>query len=353
MIVDAHAHIFPFLGETPGVEYLKYLQRGISGNHQPVRRTRDNAVAPHTIWAADDPTPSGYEEVDFRVGPYGRFEWTKDGVDYYKQYMPPSLTGNACTAEYLIAEMDYAEIDRAVLQNDHYYGALNDLFAEAVRQYPDRFIGTAFVDERTVGEESALAALNHAAEQGLRGLFFDARDSWNGTENVAVDESRFDPFWSEVERLGLVVYWAPGGAGLPGYLRKLRRWLDRLQRNPTLTMVLPNGLPAALIDTDTATLPDEVLELARTDQVCFELCYPISAGGKEEYPYHQALNRIRRLYDECGPAALAWGSDMPNVLRHCTYAQVLNHIRCHATFIPPAELDLVLGGNLMRFFGVR
>jgi predicted TIM-barrel fold metal-dependent hydrolase len=351
VIVDAHAHIFPFLGTAPGVAYLSYLQRGISGNHQPVRRTRDNAVVPHAIWAADDPTPAGYEEVDFRVGPYGRFEWTKEGVDYYKQYMPPSLTGNACDADYLIAEMDYAGVDRAVLQNDHYYGALNDVFADAVRRYPDRLIGTAYVDETTVGEEQALVALSDAAGRGLRGLFFDARDSWNGTDNGAVDEPRFDPFWGEVERLGLVVYWAPGGSGLPGYLRQLRRWLDRLGRNPALTMVLPNGLPLSLIDAHPATLPDEVLQLARTGKVCFELCYPISVGGKQEYPYHHALDRVRRLYDACGPTVLAWGSDMPNILRHCTYAQALNHLRLHATFIPPADLDLILGGNLVRFFG--
>jgi len=356
VIVDAHAHLFPFLGRTPGVGHLKFLQRGISGNHQPVRRASDNAVVPHTIWAADDPSAAGYKEVNFRVGPFGRFEWTRDGVDYYKQYMPPSLTGNACGADYLVAEMDYAGIDRAVLQNDHYYGALNDLFADAVRRYPDRFFGTAYVDETTVGDEAALAALNRAAAQGLRGLFFDARESWNGTDNGAVDEPCFDRFWGEVERLGLVVYWVPGGApgaGLPGYLRQLRRWLDRLQRNPNLTMVLPGGLPLSFIDAHPATLPDEVLELARAGSVCFELCYPISIGGKEEYPYPRALDCVRRLYDECGPAALAWGSDMPNVLRHCTYAQVLNHIRLHASFIPPADLDLVLGGNLTRFFGLN
>jgi predicted TIM-barrel fold metal-dependent hydrolase len=356
VIVDAHTHIFPFLGRTPGPGYLRYLQRGLSGNHQPVRRARDNAVVPHAIWATDDPSPSGYQEVNFRVGRFGRFEWTMDGVDYYKQYMPPSLVDNACAADYLVAEMDYAGVDRAVLQNDHYYGSLNEFFADALRQYPGRFLGTAHIEETTVGDDAALAALNRAAgELGLRGIFYDSRDSWNGTTNGAVDEPRFDRFWDEVERLRLVVYWAPNpapGSGILGYLRQLRRWLGRLERNPNLTMVMPNGLPLSLIDAYPATLPDEVLALGRTGKVCFELCYPISVGGKEEYPYQQALDRVRRLYNECGPATLAWGSDMPNVLRYCTYSQVLNHIRLHATFIPPADLDLVLGGNLTRFFGV-
>jgi hypothetical protein len=40
------------------------------------------------------------------------------------------------------------------------------------------------------------------------------------------------------------------------------------------------------------------------------------------------------------------------VLRYCTYAQSLDYLRRHADFIPPAELNLVLGGNVARLFGL-
>ena len=79
MIIDSHAHVFPFLGNATGFEqpsdYLAWLQRSISSHHQPVRRTRDNVTVPdHTIWSANDPSPTGREEVNFRVGKFGRFE---------------------------------------------------------------------------------------------------------------------------------------------------------------------------------------------------------------------------------------------------------------------------------------
>ena len=62
--------------------------------------------------------------------------------------------------------------------------------------------------------------------------------------------------------------------------------------------------------------------------------YPfIGRGGVEEYPYDMSLERVRYLYNECGPRALVWGSDMPNILRHCTYRQSLDYLRRHATFI--------------------
>ena len=72
----------------------------------------------------------------------------------------------------------------------------------------------------------------------------------------------------------------------------------------------------------------------------------------EAYPYADSLERVRYLYRECGPAALVWGSDMPNVLRHCTYRQSLDYVRRHADFIPAAELGLVLGDNLASVFGL-
>jgi hypothetical protein len=102
---------------------------------------------------------------------------------------------------------------------------------------------------------------------------------------------------------------------------------------------------------NTEPLPAVLKELAATGTVCYELCYPIIVGGREEYPYASALEEIKRLYDACGPAALAWGSDVPNVLRYCTYAQSLNHLRRHAGFIPEPDMNLILGDNLVRLFG--
>ena len=43
---------------------------------------------------------------------------------------------------------------------------------------------------------------------------------------------------------------------------------------------------------------------------------------------------------------------MPNVLRHCTYAQSLEYLRRHAEFIPDEDMDLILGGNLARLFHI-
>jgi predicted TIM-barrel fold metal-dependent hydrolase len=270
--------------------------------------------------------------------------------------MPPSLVNNSCDADYLIAEMDYAGVDRAVLQNDHFYGSLNSLFADAVRRYPHRFLATAHIDETLIADQRAIESLQHAYNvQGLHGIFYDSRTYWSGLDSDAVDKPRFRAFWQEVERLGLVTYWVPGGplrSGLTGYTGQLRRWLNLLHQFPDLMMVIPGGLPTKLLTTCQNPLPREVHELAQSDNVCFEICYPIVVGGVEEYPYASALELVRYLYNECGPKALAWGSDVPNVLRHCTYSQSLEYVRRHTQYMPSDDLASILGGNLARFFGL-
>jgi len=39
---------------------------------------------------------------DFRVGPYGRFEWATEGQHYYRQFLPPSLQRMEAPADFLL-----------------------------------------------------------------------------------------------------------------------------------------------------------------------------------------------------------------------------------------------------------
>ncbi len=358
MIVDSHVHVFPFLGEAPGFEnrddHLTCLQREMAVHHQPVRRRDDNAIVPeHSMWSAADPSPAGREDVDFRVGRFGRMEWTIDDVDYYKQWLPPSLEKTASSADYIVAEMDDAGVDVAVLHNDVLYGKLNDFLAESDRRYPGRFLLTAHIDETSLDCASALIELHRAVELGHRGLFLSNWLFWLDGYRRLVDHRDFDAFWAKVERLQLVVYWAPGASplrGMDGRLDSYRRWSNVIDRHPGIATVVPNSLSNELLFGGRGPLPGEVRALVDHGKFCIEVLFPIRRGGIEEYPYRESLEAARFLYNECGPEALVWGSDMPNVKRHCTYAQSLEYLRRHADFIPHADMALILGGNLMRLF---
>ena len=152
MIVDAHAYCFPPLGEANGFpsarEHLRYVQREMADHHQPVWRLTDRAPG-HNEMLADprDRTLRGLREVGFRAGGHGRFLWTVDGHEYAKQYLPPALADLAHPPEMLVAQMDYAGVDRALLHTDHVMGELTDYLAACVRRYPTRLLALANLRE--------------------------------------------------------------------------------------------------------------------------------------------------------------------------------------------------------------
>ena len=362
MIIDCHAHVFPYLGGASGYDsvasHMTYFQKEMCTPNPPVRRVRDHAIVEEpTLWDGKDPSVKGLSQVSFRVGRFGRIEWTKDGVDYYIYWMPPSLQEMTAPPELMLAHMDYIGVDKAVLQNGHPYGRLNDYFAQCIQRYPGRFIGLAQVDETKADTPEEMADLHRSVyERGLRGLYYETNAFFLTGYRDHFDDPRFAPFWDEVRRLGLVVFMDLRAVPLPtaaNYLEQIRR-LDRwLQRYPEVPTVLPVGFPFRLFREGAGfRVPREVLNVLRHPNLHVEVCYPIYQGRWWEYPYVEAQPLIRELYQEFGPTKLLWGSDMPNVERHCTYAQCLDYLRVHCDFIAPKDMELILGGNVARIFGL-
>ena len=87
-----------------------------------------------------------------------------DGETYVKQYMPPSVTDMGYSAESLVAEMDYAGVDMAMIHRTPYLGIGNDFTAECCRRFPDRLQGLAHVEEWLAGTDvdGSIAKLERA-----------------------------------------------------------------------------------------------------------------------------------------------------------------------------------------------
>src|SRR5947207_6086808 len=163
---------------------------------EPVRRLSDHQdVAEQTLHDGRLTDPSSLRAVDFRVGRFGRFEWTANGADLYLQFFPPSLQGMDSPPEFMLQQMARAGVDRAVLQNARPYGRLNDYFADAVRAYPDRFIGLADVDEANAHTDREISRLRRGVrEQGLRAVYYANRALFTTGYSHMLDDPLFDPF---------------------------------------------------------------------------------------------------------------------------------------------------------------
>ena len=360
MIVDSHGHAFPAMGERSGHqtsrEHLRYIQHMLRFHHQPVRRLDDGAVVTEqTLYDGRDPSLDGLTDVGFRTGEHGRFVWSVDGVDHSIQYLPPAQADLSAPPELLLAQMDYAGVDRAVLQNGHSYGRLNRYLADAVRTYPDRFWALAMVDEWWADHPSEIRALNEAIQElGLHALWFMTGSLRQHGRTDTVDDPTFKPFWDRVQELQIPVYWFVNSAepGLDAYLDALAAFGRWVRMYPDLPCMFTHGLPPSrFMKEGRVSIPAEAWEPLKAPNVLVEVLIPISQGAMWEYPYIEAQPLIKEYYERLGPDKLAWGSDMPNVERHCTYRQSLDYLRLYCDFIPSADMAKICGDNVARLFG--
>jgi predicted TIM-barrel fold metal-dependent hydrolase len=354
-VVDGHCHIFPPLAAACGFPdesaHRLHQQRAmhVHGN-QPYRRLRDHAiVTERMLWDADDPSPAGRKDVAFRAGRCGRFEWEKEGERCYVQFLPPHMLDLSAPAEVIAAQMDHAGIAVAVLQNDHIYGNLAGDFAAAGRDHPGRFIGSAQIDEAFAYHDDQIAALHdQVGRLGMAGLYFTTTGLFRSGYRPLHDDRAYDPFWREVERLDIPVFWVQSANSPVGsYADEIACLLRLTGRFPGLRHVLVHGVPTSLYPDG---LPDIVDQAMRSGRVWSELLYPIARGGREEYPYAPSAGQFRRLYDAYGPSRFIWGSDMPNVERYCTYRQTFEYAWNHFGFLDAAARRAIFRENALGVF---
>lgn len=360
-IVDGHGHIFPPLAEACGfpdaAAHLLHQQRAMhTHGNQPYRRLRDHAVvSQRDLWKADDPSEAGRAtDVNFRVGGFGRFEWDKDGESYYVQFLPPYMHDLYQPPESSVVEMDYAGIGTVVLQNDHIYGDNAEYFAEAIKRWPGRFIGLAQVEEAWGYRDDQLAKLEREVTKlGMRGLYFTMTAFFRNGYRTLPDDPVYDPLWKLVTRLDLPVFWVHSAKSPAGtYVEEMERLRRIMDRHPGIRHVLVHGVPTSLYvdDKDRIAWPAPIAEILDKYPVWSELLYPISWGGKMDYPFARAHGHIRQFYDRFGPGKWIWGSDMPNVGRYCTYRQALTYIWSHADFLSGEDRRRVFRDNALGLF---
>lgn len=362
MIVDAHAHIFPQLAGACGYlsedDHRRFLQLYIATHGEPVYRLRDSAIVPEaasTLYKGElDSLDRLSDDAGFRVGRCGRFEWEYEGETHYRSFLPPSLQDMVAPVDFLLQSMARAGVDVAVLQNAGLYGRLNAEFSEAMRAHPDKFIGLADVRPAEAATPQECDRLTHAIRDlGLRGVYFANRGFIAGGYRHAIDDAALDPYWETVRALGIPIFWEILGTPMPTtetYLRELKRLDGWLARYSDIPCVLTHGFSPDLLS---GTIPDPVLRLLSRENLSIEFLYPIHWGRLHDYPWPELRPVIERQIDLAGASRLVWGSDMPNVERNCTYRQSLEYLpRILGGVVTTSDIDLILGGNMVRVFGM-
>lgn len=356
MIIDAHVHVFPNQAGTAGykdVETHLMVLRRFMEDAKMWRRMSSNTID-------EKYTPYTDEDINFRVGKFGRYYWTKHGKECWLQRFPAIMVEMEWSPEQMIACMDESGVDKAVLQAEYMepnYG--REYFAKCVKKWPDRFIGTINIDyDINKSEEYRQCELkkmrDSVLKDGMRGVY------QGYPRQQKADDDKFDPLWAEMSNLKIPhIFWT-GFTAKREYLGSLNSIITVLKKFPNLNVVITHlgGNIKPPSDPNYTDTPNELLSLLKLPNTYFEIGYILAfqnwAVWKEnsEYPYPLHNKIIKRVYDEVGAERLLFGSDIPNLYRMCTYKQCLDVIRLHFDFLSEEERNLVLGGNAARLYRI-
>lgn len=359
MIVDCHAHVIQnwigACGHPVRRRHAQYLQRMLAHTVASTYRARDGAPADtKALLDPADPSWNGLRNVDFRVGRFGQLEFTVDGEDYYVQYMPVGMQNQEAPPEFMLAQMTYGGVDHSVLQAGGAYGAMTDFNIFAQSQYPRKFTALAHLDEAMAGTPEELSILTGAAARGAKGIYLNFEGFARHGFPWTLDAPQMDPLWDTLQRLGLVLCIELSSGPVytvEGYLANARALGRLLARFPRLACHLAMGVPVQYFGKgDRYELPADLEAIYRRDNFFLEIMYPITWGGRWEYPYREAHPLIRDLHNRLGAGKLMWGSDMPNVERFCTYRQSLDYVRRYCDFLSASDMDRVLGGTAAQLY---
>jgi len=299
----------------------------------------------HIMTAVNGLTASG----PTRSLAWGRVRWGDETV----QLLPPFNEETTFPAEALLAQMDWAGVDRAVLLQGPFYGEANAYVASAVARFPDRFIG-AFApdpfapDARRLVKQCVedyglrIVKLELSEPTGLTGLYPDLR----------IDAPEHSWIFDAAEKDGLVVTLDLGKIGSRAYQTEAVATIA--ERRPDLTIVIAHLAQPPIDEDDNAELNAEwraQVMLGRLPNVYFDLsALPAYSADYDEYPYRAARAAIKRAAELIGAEKLMWGADAPGLLTCGSYRQLLNYVRLHCDFLSEAEMADVLGLNALRVY---
>ena len=245
-------------------------------------------------------------------------------------------------AERLLWEMDQAGVDQAVLvaasidanpDNNKYTAACAAASSGRLLAFPAVDCRWQSTHQTPGADDRLREVVRRFDPAGFTHYLHEDRDpSWL----LSLDGLAF---FAVAEAAGLVVSLACGPTQLP----TVRAVADRFPATPFLihhlgrvTAEPPDvrGMRALL---DSSSSPNIYVKLSG-------LGYAVTDGWN--FPCAPALATVKALYENFGAHRLCWGSDYPVSQRYMTYRQTLEIVRTHCAFIPPSDMQQVLGGTM-------
>ena len=241
------------------------------------------------------------------------------------------------TAEQLLAEMEAAGVDAAILHPPVTWDpTANDVSIEAARRYPDRF---AILGQFPIDKPESRALVDGWRKQpGMMGLRWPLlaphQQTWH-------DDGTMDWVWDAAERAGLPIA-TMAGRFLPAFGKIA-------ERHPKLRLLIDHlGLARDGKDAAAFANLDELLALARHPNIAVKAT---GAPGYSlaPYPFRPLHDGLHRIFDAFGPQRFFWGTDITRM--PCSYRQCVTMFTEELPWLNGRDLELVMGRAVCDWIG--
>lgn len=229
------------------------------------------------------------------------------------------------SAETLLSLMHANGVARTVIIQVSHYRWDNSYLASVLKRYPREFHGVCRVNPEDPAAPDHLGSLT---QQGFHGVRLSPAATPDGDW---IRGPLMAPLWRRCAELKVPMTLLLPATRLPD-LHPL------IEANPNLQIVIDHMADAPLDDPAKLAL---LLTLSRYPQVFVKISHMWSLS-EQPYPYPDAAERVKRLYDTFGPTRLMWGTDWPVSLLKLPYAQAVALFRDHLDFLPPGDREQIL-----------
>jgi predicted TIM-barrel fold metal-dependent hydrolase len=235
------------------------------------------------------------------------------------------------TSEMLLELMKINGVARTVIIQVIHYRYDNSYLADVLKRYPKEFQGVARVDPLDPGNVDHLSRL---AEQGFRGVRLSPAGNASGDW---IAGPLMPPLWKRCEELKVPMTVLAPVTRMPDVEKLAGRY-------PDLTIVIDHMADSPL---DQPQQLEKLIALKRFPKLFVKISHTWSLS-KQKYPFLDAQEQVKRLYDVFGPQRLMWGTDWPVCEAHTTYSEALRLVRDDMKFLNAEDKSWILSRTVER-----
>jgi L-fuconolactonase len=241
------------------------------------------------------------------------------------------------TPETLLGLMKTNGVSRTVIIQVIHYRYDNSYLADVLKKYPQYFQGVCRVDPL---DPAAPDHLSRLTEQGFRGVRLSPA---GGAAGDWIAGALMPPLWKRCEELRVPMTVLAPITRMPDVEKLASHY-------PNLTIVIDHMADSPL---DQPQQLEKLIALKRFPKLFVKVSHTWSLS-KQPYPYLDAQEQVKRLYDVFGPQRLMWATDWPVCEAHTTYAKALTLVRDDMKFLSAEDKSWMLSRTIeqvWRFSG--